>query len=1108
MAFPDTPLDSRFELFVGGVWIPVRTYERDGIEVETGRRDMASQTDPGRLSITIDNRSGVYSPRNPLSPYYGQIGRNTRCRLSVPGTVSYLVLDGNPANYASTPDHTSLDILGDIDVRWEGEADWYRSEAQMLIGKWADGQRSWSMRLQDGSLFFLTSPDGTNTKFVSWTLPALPRRAALRATLDADNGAGGWTMTLYWAQSLTGPWTQFGTFTGAGATTVFNSTSPVTIAPDQSFTDPQRHPMDGRVYKAEVRNGINGTVVASPDFTAQAAGTTSFADSAGRTWTLSGTATIRDRADLIVGEVPEWPQHWQPDDLDAWVPIEGAGILRRMGQGKKALDSSLRRRIPSFAPLAYWPMEEGKNATRAYSPIAGVPPLTLTRADWAAADSLDSSNPLPQLASASGDLPMMMGRVPAPTAPLTSWSVQWVYRLDQGNSTRRTFLRILSTGTLAEWYIQSDINGTTVLGKDSDGTTVITHNIGTGLDLFGQWVRVRVAATQNGGTVDWTITWTDVGGDNGNYSNSFTGTVGRPTGVASPPDGYSSDLDGMAIGHISAWPSDNTTAYLRAIDAWTGETAWDRVRRLATEENVPLASIPGTETTQQVGPQAPDTLLNLLQAAADADGALLLEDRTRPGLVFRERSSLYNQTPKLTLSYSAAPGLAAPLVPVDDDTAVRNDRTVVRDGGSEARAVLEDGPLSVQDPPDGIGIYDDSVTLSLHDDAQAEPIAYWRLHLGTLDGPRYPTVRVLLHKAPNLIPQVLALGEGDLIRITGLPAYAGFGDVDLLVEGIRHEMGLQRWEVTFNCSPAEPWNVGITDDPVYGKADTDGSELATAATSTATALNVLTTEGLVWTTDGAELPFDIKAGGEVMTVTGISSWLRDTFTRTVSNGWGTPDAGSAWSTVGGGAASDYSVGSGYGVQTLTSVGVSRRTAVAAVHPDCDITCDVTTSALATGDSLFGAPTARMLDGSNMYLARLEFATSGSIFLNVRKIVADVQTSLGSYTLPFTHVAGTFVRVRFQVQGSVLRAKAWRATDAEPGAWHIEATDTALTAANQIGTRSISGAGNTNTNPQIRYDNFSVINPQKFTVTRSVNGVVKAQSAGADVRLAHPAIVAL
>ena len=76
-------------------------------------------------------------------------------------------------------------------------------------------------------------------------------------------------------------------------------------------------------------------------------------------------------------------------------------------------------------------------------------------------------------------------------------------------------------------------------------------------------------------------------------------------------------------------------------------------------------------------------------------------------------------------------------------------------------------------------------------------------------------------------------------------------------------------------------------------------------------------------------------------------------------------------------------------------------------------------------------------------------------------------------------------------------------------WHVDTTDSAITAASQIGTRSIRVTGNTNAaTVAVRYDNYDVINPQTITVTRSQNDVVKTHSAGADVRLAYPAITAL
>lgn len=879
MTFPQTPLDIRTEFLIDGVWETVPTYERDTVVIEHGRPERATTTDPGSLQITVNNRDGTYSPRNPMSPLYGKIGRNTRCRLSVPGTESYLELTGRETDYASTPDHPSLDITGDLDLRWEGEADWYAPGAHMLIGKWSPvaGERSYHMHLEDGNLWLIATTNGTIGVTAWWQLPVLPRRAALRTTLQTDNDAGEHVFRFYWSESLDGPWIKFTddeVMTAPGTVTIFNGPAPLVIAPWQPDATPPRNPVVGRCYRAEVRAGLNGTIAAAPDFTVQPEGTTSFTDSAGRTWTLSGAAQIRDRHDLFVGEVSEWPQHWTPDGTDAWVTMEASGILRRMGQGKKALQSTLRRSIPRYTPLAYWPMEEGQHAVQAYSPLPGVPPMTVTGVDWASVTTLPSSEPLPALRTTGGVAPTLYGQVPAPATAISSWSVDFVYYLDKPPASLQTFLRVLSTGTVRQWLFRMRDSLSNVTGLDADGNVVFSQNIGTSNNIFGQWIRVRFWALQDGGNVRWRIDWVDVKGEAGGYTTSFAGTVGRPTAVASPDGGYSSELDGLALGHISVWPSSLTFGYVGAINAWTGETARERMRRLATEEGVLLAHVPGPQTPEQVGYQTPDTLLSLLQSAADADGGLLLEDRTRPGLVYRERSSMYAQEPKLVLSYDKARGLAAPLTPVDDDTTVRNDRTVQRAGGSAGRAVLEDGPLSVQDPPNGVGLYDDSVTLSLHDDAQTLPIAHWRLHLGTHDGPRYPQVKVLLHKAPELIPQVLGLMEGDLIRITDLPPQVGFGDVDLLIDGIRHEMSLQHWTVTLTCSPGEPWQVGVVSDPVFGHVDTDGSELWEEVDETATQLTVAITDGPEWAIDS---PFNIRVGGEVMTVTGISGINPQTF---------------------------------------------------------------------------------------------------------------------------------------------------------------------------------------------------------------------------------------
>ncbi|MET8824798.1 carbohydrate binding domain-containing protein [Streptomyces sp. NPDC004610] len=826
----------------GGQWIPVRTYERDTIEVTTGRPDMGTQTDPGSLTVTIDNRAARYSWRNPESDLYGLIGPNTRIRTSVPGQVTYLQLDGSPANLASTPDHTSLDITGDLDVRWEGEADWHGAGARMLVGKWADaGQRSYHLRIQDGFVVLQCTTDGTFGEWHSGELPALPRRAALRGVLDTGTPAGGFTFTFYWAPSLDGPWTRIGEGVyPTGAFSTFVSTAPLTVAPSQldALAVPQRPPMAGRCYRAEVRNGINGTVVASPDFSAQAPGTTGFTDSAGRAWTVAGNATIRDREDLIVAEVPEWPQGWTPDESDGWVTIEAAGILRRLSQGRKQLQSTLRRRIPSGLPLAYWPMEDGRDATSASSPLPMVRPLFMRGWDMAADDGLAGSAALPVIRS-QATLSGTIWRGPT----TGQWHTEFIYFLpNTGPATARTVLQWTSSGTVKRWRLMLKTLEASVLGYDSEEQLVINQPVTLGTNLFNAWVRWQLMAAQDGSTVDWRVRWIPIGGTGGAVTGSYTGTAGRITGVRGTDGGASGDLDGLVIGHIGVFAEENTFIYNFADHGFNGDSAWARMRRLSSEEGLPIGRVRGPVPSLPIGPQRQDTVLNLVQAAADSDGGRLLEDRARPALLYRDRTSMYSQTPTLTLSYSDAPGLAHPLDPVDDDTAYRNDRTVTRDGGSNARAVLETGRLSIQAPPDGIGLYDDSVTLSLHTDDQAETVAFWRLHQGTVDAPRYPQVKVLLHKAPQLIPAVLATPEGNLIRITGLPKRVGGGTADLLVEGIKHELTLETWTVTFNCSPGQPWNVAKVSDPRLGRADASaaGSTVAVPVSATGTQFAVHT----------------------------------------------------------------------------------------------------------------------------------------------------------------------------------------------------------------------------------------------------------------------------
>ncbi|MFF0598051.1 hypothetical protein [Streptomyces antibioticus] len=824
MAFPDTPLDIQVDLEIDGQWqdITADVLTRDPMTIVRGRPDEGARTDPGKLKLLLNNgRSNVnpdvmgrYSDGNPRSDLFGKIGRNTPVRVHLPAPESYLQLDGDPTGTVSTPHAAALNITGDIDVRVEFDSDLTDvSLNQSIIGKWGSltADRSWLLRIYDGFIY-LNWLDAATQVLGSWITVERFGGRALRVTLDVNNGAGGITAGFYQADSLDGPWVQFAEFTStSGTTDIQSTTSPLTIGVYDGLPNPAIRSIVGTVTRAQVRSGIDGTIVADADFRGLAEGATSFTDSAGRAWTVNGTAEVRKRADRIVAEISSWPPRWDVSGEDRWVPVEAAGVLRRYGQGTDPLQSALRRRIPSFNPLAYWPMEDGARSSQASSPIEGVRPMALSNVNWAANDSLVSSDSLPVWASSSGANPVVMqGVVPPPAAATTGWQVAWIYRLDSVPTTLRTIMRIDATGTVRQWQVQAKDNLSRVVGTDVNGSAVFDQNIATSNDLFNTWVASHLRVSESGGTVTWTVSWSDIHGNTGVFSSTFSGTVGVVTAVGSPPGGYHADLDGLSLGHVAAFSTTTTAAYTSALDGWTPEAAGRRIVRLGTEENIPVSmrGIVSEQTT--MGSQLMLSLLDLLGEAADSDGGILMEHRARLALRYRGRATLYNQAPALVLDYTAEGEVAPPLEPVTDDADMVNDVTVTRIDGSSAQVALTDGALSVQPPPNGIGRYSSTVQRSLAEDAHAASVAGWLLHLGTMGGdstPRYPVVHVDLFAAPHLIDTVLGVDQGDLIRITDPPEDVPPGDIDLIVQGYTEAFDQFAWDIYFTCTPAGPWRV-------------------------------------------------------------------------------------------------------------------------------------------------------------------------------------------------------------------------------------------------------------------------------------------------------------
>jgi hypothetical protein len=212
---------------------------------------------------------------------------------------TYLYLPGVSGNYASTPDAAALDITGDIDLRVKvAMDDWTPSASNYLMAKNATSSSlSYGLYLDtSGKLVLVWSTNGTTVSSALSTVATGITDGAtkwVRATLDVDNGASGNDVAFYTSDDGT-TWTQLGTtVTTAGTTSIFNSTSVLEIGSRFVGTNGLSR---GKFFRAQVRNGIGGTVAFDANFETsitsleQASFTESSANSATVTINRSGSA--------------------------------------------------------------------------------------------------------------------------------------------------------------------------------------------------------------------------------------------------------------------------------------------------------------------------------------------------------------------------------------------------------------------------------------------------------------------------------------------------------------------------------------------------------------------------------------------------------------------------------------------------------------------------------------------------------------------------------------------------------------------------------------------------------------------------------------------------
>jgi hypothetical protein len=224
----------------------------------------------------------------------------------------------------------------------------------------------------------------------------------------------------------------------------------------------------------------------------------------------------------------------------------------------------------------------------------------------------------------------------------------------------------------------------------------------------------------------------------------------------------------------------------------------------------------------------------------------------------------------------------------------------------------------------------------------------------------------------------------------------------------------------------------------------------------------------------------------------------DAFGRSVTDGWGSADTGGAYTLTG--AAADFDVDGSIGTMSVPANASRTASLLSTLVRDVDVTARFALSAVPVGDTVNGILRGRRIDASNRYGAVALVDTAGAVTVAVDRLVGGVNTILGSFAATgVTLVAGTYLRVRFQVSGAyptTLRVRAWLDGDSEPTTWASEQTDSsaALQTAGSIGILSGANAALTNGPIVFSWDDLAAYE-LPFTVVRDLFGRTSVDSWG-------------
>lgn len=279
------------------------------------------------------------------------------------------------------------------------------------------------------------------------------------------------------------------------------------------------------------------------------------------------------------------------------------------------------------------------------------------------------------------------------------------------------------------------------------------------------------------------------------------------------------------------------------------------------------------------------------------------------------------------------------------------------------------------------------------------------------------------------------------------------------------------------------------DSSGYGEGETPLGSLnvntnASGTASFDTTLPVGTTPGRVVTATATDAAGNTSEFSQCRNVTGsgATTYVNDTFSRTVNNSWGSADVGGSYALSG--VASQFAVNGTTGTMNIPTIAGANAARLLAVNQqDVDLRFRFQTNKAPAGGYGLVNFNARRVGNGDEYRGRVRFDPSGAVLLQASRLVNGSETLFGTLTTVsgLTHTANSYIWVRGQVTGvnpTTIRLKAWADGQPEPTNWQFTATDSAATLQTSGSVGLAARLPNTTTNVPIlfSFDNFTVVSP--------------------------------